>query len=252
MQLHRLQPMCKKTPLSTNHKNSPRILMIGGFTLFENNCHRLGVITVFVQWLLHALSCWLWMMKQTVTCIWQGLSCKIPLNLSGCHVKYSRLDVGSFFAGNLPSLHVAYVSQWMLFPYEHLKYFSRAMSVYLVSSSSVHVPYKWKSILYVKFTDVCCRTVPMPNENFMSATLCVAWLETLTRDMPPFLLVQGNRTFVLTVCSWAFGLYIVPFNGICYWAWILYHSSGVWVFSVIMTKNIRSFGACYYTWRHAS
>jgi hypothetical protein len=47
----------------------------------------------------------------------------------------------------------------------------------------------------------------------MSATLCLAWLETLRREMPPFLLVQGNRTFVLTVCSWTNGRYMVPVTG---------------------------------------
>jgi len=80
-------------------------------------------------------------------------------------------------------------------------------------SSSVHMPYKWNSILDVKFTDVFCRTLPMSKKNVMSAALCVAWLETLTRDMPPFLLVQGNRTFVLTVSSWTNGLYMVAVTG---------------------------------------
>lgn len=44
-------------------------------------------------------------------------------------------------------------------------------------------------------------TLPMPRKNVVSATLYMAWLETLTRDMPPFLLVRGNQTSVLTFYS---------------------------------------------------
>ncbi|XP_058809410.1 bumetanide-sensitive sodium-(potassium)-chloride cotransporter isoform X2 [Phymastichus coffea] len=44
-------------------------------------------------------------------------------------------------------------------------------------------------------------TLPMPRKNAVSAPLYMAWLETLTRDMPPFLLVRGNHTSVLTFYS---------------------------------------------------
>ncbi|KOC64235.1 Bumetanide-sensitive sodium-(potassium)-chloride cotransporter [Habropoda laboriosa] len=44
-------------------------------------------------------------------------------------------------------------------------------------------------------------TLPMPRKGAVSATLYMAWLETLTRDMPPFLLVRGNHTSVLTFYS---------------------------------------------------
>jgi solute carrier family 12 sodium/potassium/chloride transporter 2 len=44
-------------------------------------------------------------------------------------------------------------------------------------------------------------TLPMPRKNIVSAALYMAWLETLTRDMPPFLLVRGNQTSVLTFYS---------------------------------------------------
>lgn len=46
-----------------------------------------------------------------------------------------------------------------------------------------------------------CRTLPMPRKGAVSAPLYMAWLETLTRDMPPFLLVRGNHTSVLTFYS---------------------------------------------------
>lgn len=44
-------------------------------------------------------------------------------------------------------------------------------------------------------------TLPMPRKNVVSAALYMAWLEVLTRDMPPFLLVRGNQTSVLTFYS---------------------------------------------------
>ena len=50
-------------------------------------------------------------------------------------------------------------------------------------------------------SNVCYRTLPMPRKNVVSAALYMAWLETLTRDMPPFLLVRGNQTSVLTFYS---------------------------------------------------
>ncbi|XP_024941406.1 bumetanide-sensitive sodium-(potassium)-chloride cotransporter isoform X2 [Cephus cinctus] len=44
-------------------------------------------------------------------------------------------------------------------------------------------------------------TLPMPRKGAVSAPLYMAWLEVLTRDMPPFLLVRGNHTSVLTFYS---------------------------------------------------
>lgn len=44
-------------------------------------------------------------------------------------------------------------------------------------------------------------TLPMPRKNIVSAPLYLAWLELLTRDMPPILLVRGNQTSVLTFYS---------------------------------------------------
>lgn len=44
-------------------------------------------------------------------------------------------------------------------------------------------------------------TLPIPRKNIISAPLYMAWLELLTRDMPPILLVRGNQTSVLTFYS---------------------------------------------------
>ncbi|XP_064474706.1 solute carrier family 12 member 2-like [Ornithodoros turicata] len=44
-------------------------------------------------------------------------------------------------------------------------------------------------------------TLPMPRKGTCSAPMYMAWLEMLTRDMPPFLLIRGNQTSVLTFYS---------------------------------------------------
>ncbi|CAG7831447.1 unnamed protein product [Allacma fusca] len=44
-------------------------------------------------------------------------------------------------------------------------------------------------------------TLPIPRKGGVSAPLYMAWLECLTRDMPPFMLVRGNQTSVLTFYS---------------------------------------------------
>ncbi|XP_014474381.1 PREDICTED: bumetanide-sensitive sodium-(potassium)-chloride cotransporter isoform X2 [Dinoponera quadriceps] len=44
-------------------------------------------------------------------------------------------------------------------------------------------------------------SLPMPRKGAVSAPLYMAWLESLTRDMPPTILVRGNHTSVLTFYS---------------------------------------------------
>lgn len=44
-------------------------------------------------------------------------------------------------------------------------------------------------------------SLPMPRQGSVSAPLYMSWLEILTRDMPPFLLVRGNQSSVLTFYS---------------------------------------------------
>lgn len=44
-------------------------------------------------------------------------------------------------------------------------------------------------------------SLPMPRKGTVSAPLYMAWLEVLTKDMPPSLLVRGNQTSVLTFYS---------------------------------------------------
>ena len=44
-------------------------------------------------------------------------------------------------------------------------------------------------------------TLPMPRKNIIKAAHYMAWLEALSRDLPPFLFVRGNQQSVLTFYS---------------------------------------------------
>lgn len=44
-------------------------------------------------------------------------------------------------------------------------------------------------------------SLPMPRQGAVSAPLYMSWLEVLTCDMPPFLLIRGNQMPVLTFYS---------------------------------------------------
>lgn len=44
-------------------------------------------------------------------------------------------------------------------------------------------------------------SLPMPRQGAVSAPLYLSWLEILTKGMPPFLLVRGNQSSVLTFYS---------------------------------------------------
>ncbi|KAB7507825.1 Solute carrier family 12 member 3 [Armadillidium nasatum] len=52
-----------------------------------------------------------------------------------------------------------------------------------------------------KDSSLIVMTLPMPRKNSVSAALYMAWIETLTKDMPPFMLIRGNQTSVLTFYS---------------------------------------------------
>jgi solute carrier family 12 sodium/potassium/chloride transporter 2 len=44
-------------------------------------------------------------------------------------------------------------------------------------------------------------SLPLPRKGTISAPLYMSWLEMLTKDMPPFLLIRGNQSSVLTFYS---------------------------------------------------
>jgi solute carrier family 12 sodium/potassium/chloride transporter 2 len=45
------------------------------------------------------------------------------------------------------------------------------------------------------------RALPIPRKDVVSAPLYMAWLELLTKGMPPYLIIRGNQTSVITVYS---------------------------------------------------
>lgn len=54
---------------------------------------------------------------------------------------------------------------------------------------------------YSTESNLIVMTLPMPKKNIVSAPLYMAWLESLSEGMPPFLFVRGNQTSVLTFYS---------------------------------------------------
>lgn len=52
-----------------------------------------------------------------------------------------------------------------------------------------------------RMANLVVMTLPIPRRGGVSAPLYMAWLECITRDMPPFLLVRGNQASVLTFYS---------------------------------------------------
>lgn len=52
-----------------------------------------------------------------------------------------------------------------------------------------------------KKSDLVVMTLPMPRKNIIKAAHYLAWLEALSRDLPPFLFVRGNQQSVLTFYS---------------------------------------------------
>ncbi|XP_076356128.1 solute carrier family 12 member 2-like isoform X2 [Tachypleus tridentatus] len=64
-----------------------------------------------------------------------------------------------------------------------------------------HLSLREKLCHYSKDATLIVMTLPMPVKNVCPAPLYMAWLEILTQDMPPFLLIRGNQTSVLTFYS---------------------------------------------------
>lgn len=57
------------------------------------------------------------------------------------------------------------------------------------------------NILSVPLTP--CRSMPIARKESISDFLYMAWLDILTKDLPPTVLIRGNHKSVLTFYSWA-------------------------------------------------
>ncbi|VDN56046.1 unnamed protein product [Dracunculus medinensis] len=49
--------------------------------------------------------------------------------------------------------------------------------------------------------DLIVLTLPVPRKRLISSCLYMAWLDIMTRDLPPTLMIRGNQTSVLTFYS---------------------------------------------------
>lgn len=71
----------------------------------------------------------------------------------------------------------------------------------LKDKTNRHIRLREVVLKYSKDATLIVMTLPMPRKGTCSAPLYMAWLETLTKNMPPFLLIRGNQTSVLTFYS---------------------------------------------------
>lgn len=71
----------------------------------------------------------------------------------------------------------------------------------LKDKTNRHIRLRELLLQYSRDATLIVMTLPMPRKGTCSAPMYMAWLETLTRGMPPFLLIRGNQTSVLTFYS---------------------------------------------------
>lgn len=72
-----------------------------------------------------------------------------------------------------------------------------------LSQEKTYLQLRLRELLLEHSTDasLIVMSLPMPRQDTVSAPLYMSWLEMLTKDMPPFLLVRGNQSSVLTFYS---------------------------------------------------
>ncbi|KAG8198108.1 hypothetical protein JTE90_020931 [Oedothorax gibbosus] len=84
---------------------------------------------------------------------------------------------------------------------ENSNYISMTEMLALKDKINRHIRLRELLIQNSQDASLIVMTLPMPRKGTCSAPMYMAWLETLTRDMPPFLLIRGNQTSVLTFYS---------------------------------------------------
>lgn len=60
----------------------------------------------------------------------------------------------------------------------------------------------WGKQLFCNTLSLLCRSMPIARKKSISDCLYMAWLDILTKDLPPTLLIRGNHKSVLTFYSW--------------------------------------------------
>ncbi|XP_058130526.1 bumetanide-sensitive sodium-(potassium)-chloride cotransporter [Anopheles ziemanni] len=78
---------------------------------------------------------------------------------------------------------------------------SKAELLAVQDKTNRHLNLRENLLQHSSKSDLVVMTLPMPRKGVVSAPLYMAWLEALSRDLPPFLFVRGNQTSVLTFYS---------------------------------------------------
>ncbi|XP_052797099.1 solute carrier family 12 member 2-like isoform X2 [Mya arenaria] len=71
----------------------------------------------------------------------------------------------------------------------------------LKEKTNRHIRLRELMLEHSKNASLIVMTLPVPRKGTCSSSLYMAWLDTLTRDMPPILLLRGNQQSVLTFYS---------------------------------------------------
>lgn len=92
----------------------------------------------------------------------------------------------------------------VLLDYIYIKLSARITKAELLAvqdKTNRHLRLREYLLEHSKKSDLVVMTLPMPRKNIIKAQHYMAWLEALSRDLPPFLFVRGNQQSVLTFYS---------------------------------------------------
>lgn len=99
--------------------------------------------------------------------------------------------------------------------------FNHCVSIYCLNNTTKLNPVLKEQCLTYLFTLLTpCRSMPIARKETISDFLYMAWLDILTKDLPPTLLIRGNHKSVLTFYSWALSLPTI-------WEWYSYKGKGM-------------------------
>jgi solute carrier family 12 sodium/potassium/chloride transporter 2 len=83
---------------------------------------------------------------------------------------------------------------------KHL-YITDSEMLALMEKTNRHMRIRELLLQYSKESTFIVMALPIPRKDVVSAPLYMAWLELLTKGMPPYLIIRGNQTSVITVYS---------------------------------------------------
>ncbi|PNF22995.1 hypothetical protein B7P43_G10392 [Cryptotermes secundus] len=80
-------------------------------------------------------------------------------------------------------------------------YITDSELIALREKTNRHMRIRELLLQYSKESTFIVMALPIPRKGVVSAPLYMAWLELLTKGMPPYLIIRGNQTSVITVYS---------------------------------------------------